>query len=98
MINGPIMKSMNSTKSKVFQNLSQSTANIKNFEGGSVDCPKITEDMSSESRIQTPSARLIIATSTVPRCRAWKLHLSITAVLRRRAWKPRLKHHCGIKT
>ena len=35
-----------------------------------VDCSKITEDKSSESRVQTPDARLIIATSAVPRRRA----------------------------
>ena len=34
---------------------------------GSVDCPKITEGKSSESRVQTPDARLIIATSAVSR-------------------------------
>ena len=28
-----------------------------------IDCPKITEDKSSESRVQTPGVRLIIATS-----------------------------------
>ena len=32
-----------------------------------VDCPKITEDKSSESRVQTSGARLIIATSAAPR-------------------------------
>ena len=33
-----------------------------------VGCSKITEYKSSESRVQTPDARLIIATSAAPRC------------------------------
>ena len=32
-----------------------------------IDCPKIREDKSSECRVQTPDAGLIIATSAVPR-------------------------------
>ena len=37
-----------------------------NFDN-TVGCLKITEDKSLKSRIQTPDARLIIATSAVPR-------------------------------
>jgi len=33
----------------------------------SVDCLKITEDKSSESRVYTPDARLIIVTRAIPR-------------------------------
>ena len=66
MIVSPIMRSMISTR---VQSISKSVPvkNIENFEGSFVDCPKITEDKSSESRVQTPDARLIIATSAVPR-------------------------------
>ena len=45
-----------------------------------VDCPKITEDKSSESRVQTPDAELIITTITAPRGKGRNPRLSITAV------------------
>jgi len=76
--------------SKYFEICPSQPQSIENFGGGSIDCSKITGDKSSENRVQTPGARLIIATSVVPRRRAWKPRLSITAVPRRRAWKPRL--------
>ena len=56
-------------KFKVFRNPSQSTAEFENFEGGSVDFLKFTEDMSSESKVYTPDARLIIATRVISRRR-----------------------------
>ena len=56
MIVSPIMRSMNSTKLKYFEIRPSQTRNIKNFGRGSVDCPKITEDKSSKSRVQTPDA------------------------------------------
>jgi len=47
------------------------TSNIYNTLGqmyqNTVGCLKITEDKSSKSRIQTPDAKLVIATSTGPR-------------------------------
>ena len=45
-----------------------------------VDCPKITEDKSSESRDQTPDAELTIATNAAPRHEGRNPRLSITAV------------------
>ena len=40
---------------------------VKMFDGIVVDCLKITEDKSLKSRIQTPDARLVIATSAALR-------------------------------
>ena len=42
------------------------TTMIYGFNAG-VDCSKITKDKSSESKVQTPNTRLIIAISAVPR-------------------------------
>ena len=44
------------------------------------DCLKITEDKSSKSRVQTPNAGLIIATTTAPRRKGRNPRLSLTVV------------------
>ena len=43
--------------SKYFEIRPSQPRNIENFGGGSVDCLKITEDKSSESRVQTPDTK-----------------------------------------
>ena len=45
-----------------------------------VDCLKITEDKSSENRVQTSDTRLIISTTAAPRREGRNPRLSITAV------------------
>ena len=52
---------------KYFEILPSQPRNIENYGGDSVNCPEITKDKSSESRVRTPDIRLIIATSAVPR-------------------------------
>ena len=52
---------------KYFEIRPSQPRNIENFGGDSVGCLKITEDESSKSRIQTPDARLIMATSAAPK-------------------------------
>jgi len=42
---------------------------IKSIGGGGVDCLKITEDKSSESRVYTPAVRLIITTRAISKRR-----------------------------
>ena len=65
---------------KYFKICPSQQRNIKNFGGGSVDCPKITEDKSSESRVQTPDAGLIIATAVASRREGQNPRLNITAM------------------
>jgi len=60
-----------------------------------VDCLKITEDKSSESRVQTPYARLIIATATAPRREGQNSCLNITAMTKTRGSKLVFQHHCS---
>jgi len=60
-----------------------------------VDYSKITEDKSSESRVQTPDARLIIATGTAPRREGRNSRLNITAMTKTRESKPASQHHCS---
>ena len=55
-----------------------------------VDCPKITEDKSSKSIVQTPDARLIIATSAAPRREGWNPRLNIITMTKMRSMKARL--------
>ena len=52
----------------------------RNMTNMSADCPKITEDKSSESRVQILDAGLIIATTAAPRREGRNPRLSITAV------------------
>ena len=54
--------------------------NFKNFGGGSIGCLKITKDKSSKSRVQTPDAELIIATTTTPRRKGRNPRRSLTVV------------------
>ena len=61
-----------------------------------VDCLKIIEDKSSENRVYTPDARLIIATRKMPRRRAWSSRLNISTVPRREGWNPRPS--CSVTT
>ena len=77
--------------------------NIENFGGGSVACLKITEDKSSKSRVQTPDAWLIIATTTAPKTQGSKpasqpYCSSITIVSRREDQNPRLYFTTTTKT
>jgi len=63
-----------------------------------VDCLRITEDKSSESRVYTPDARLIIATRAVPRRKGQSPNLSITVMAKTRSLKPVPQHHYSTKT
>jgi len=62
-----------------------------------VDCPKITADKSSESRVQTPNARLIIATNTaVQRLKGRNPCLCFTAMAMTQSLKaaPQISMQC----
>ena len=58
-----------------------------------VDCPKIIEDKSSESRVQTPDAGLIIATTSAPRREGRNPRLSIIAVASLQYQNARVETH-----
>ena len=60
-----------------------------------VDCLKITEEKSSESRVHTPDARLIITTRAVPRRKGRSPRLSITVMAKTLSLKPASQHHCN---
>jgi len=53
-----------------------------------IDYPKITKDRSSEKRVYTLDARLIIATRIMARRRAWSPRPIISTVPRREGWNP----------
>ena len=59
-----------------------------------VDCPKITEDKSSESK----DARLTIATRAAPRHKGWNPHLNITTITKTQRLKSVSQHHCSTRT
>jgi len=71
---------------------------LNNSQAISVDCLKITEDKSSKSRVQTPDARLIIATSAAPRREGWNPRFKITAMTKTRSIKAASQHYCSTKT
>ena len=82
--------------SKYFKICPSQSWNIENFGGGSIDCPKITEDKSSESRVQTPDTRLIIATGAAPRCED-RNSLPFTVMTETQSLKAASQHHCSTK-
>ena len=64
----------------------------------SVDCPKITEDKSSESRVQTLGARLTIATRAAPRSEGWNPLPNIAIITKTKSLKAASQQHCSTKT
>jgi len=83
---------------KYFEIRPSQPRNIENFGENSVDCPKITEDRSSENRVYTPDARLIIATRIMPMRRAWSPRPSISTVPRCEGWNPHPNYSVITKT
>jgi len=86
----PVLRACCQKKSrKCFKTRPSQPRSFKNFRVGSIDCLKITEDKSLDSRVHTSDARLIKAINATPKYRARRLHPCITTMPRHKARNPR---------